>query len=217
MAIKLILFDLDGTLLYTNDLVIKTFQYTLKNILNREITREELIPYFGEPLVVTLERFSKENVDTLVKTYRDYNHKYHDELTTIFPGVREALQELKDQGYLLGVVTSKLNHVAQRGLDLFDIFSFFDTFVGANDTEKHKPHPDPILKALENLNIKPEEALMVGDTPFDILCGKNAKVSTAVVEYSEHSVEKLQEYKPDYVIENLTDLIKILKNNEISA
>ncbi|SMB92565.1 pyrophosphatase PpaX [Desulfonispora thiosulfatigenes DSM 11270] len=215
--IKGILFDLDGTLLYTNDLVIKSFQYTFKKILNMDLTRAELVPYFGEPLVDTFARYSEDKVDTLLTTYRKYNHEYHDYLTTIFPGVKQGLHELKDQGYLLGVVTSKINTVAQRGLDLFDISPYFDTFIGANDTTKHKPNPDPIFKALDNLNLNPEEALMVGDTSFDILCGKNAGVKTAVMKYSEHPLDKLSQYNPDLFLDSILDLANIFKENKKRA
>lgn len=211
MTIKGILFDLDGTLLYTNDLVIKSFQHTLKNVLNQDVTKEEIIPYFGEPLLDTLNRYSSEKIEELTTTYRAYNHENHDELTKIFPGVKEGLKSLKNEGYLLGVVTAKINPVAKRGLDLFDIYPYFDTFIGAYDTEKHKPNPEPIFKALENLKLKPEEVLMVGDTPFDILCGKNAGVSTAIVNYSEHTKEKLLKYEPDYFIDSFLDLVDLLK------
>lgn len=212
MNIKGILFDLDGTVINTNDLVIKSFQHTLKNKLNLEVTRGELVPFFGEPLVDTFARYSADKVDLLVTAYREFNRQEHDNLTTIFPGVKETIIQLKNEGYLLAIVTSKKNASAHQGLRLFGLEQYFDCFVGYDDTEKHKPNPEPVFQALASLSLKPEQAIMVGDSPYDILCGKNAGTATAVVKYSEHPLEKLMEYKPDYVLNDLTDIFKHIKN-----
>lgn len=210
MTIKGILFDLDGTLLYTNDLVVESFQYTFKKVLNMEINRQEVIKYFGEPLETTFARFAPEKINILLKTYRQHNHKKHDKLTKIFPGVKETLKNLKTNGYKLAVVTSKKNDIARHGLDFFDILPYFDAMIGADDTNKHKPQPEPVLKALEKLNLTPKEAIMIGDSPYDILCAKNAGVYTAVVKYTEHPWNKLMELKPNYILENLKEVKKIL-------
>jgi pyrophosphatase PpaX len=210
MKLKAILFDLDGTLINTNELIVETFQYTYKTILNLDVPREEIVQYFGEPLIDTLAKYDSQKVETLLKTYRDYNFKRHDEIVTIFPGVKETLIQLKDKGYLLAIVTSKKNNAAQKGLDLFELSPLFDCLVGCDDTEKHKPNPDPILKALDNLNLEPQEALMVGDSPYDLLCGKNAGTFTAVVKYTEHSLERLISLKPDLVLDQIQDLLEFL-------
>jgi len=209
--IKGILFDLDGTLINTNELIIETFQYTYKNILNLDIPREEIVQFFGEPLVDTLAKYGPDKVELLLKTYRDYNLQKHDEVTTIFPGVKETVISLKKQGYQLAIVTSKKNIGARKGLDLFGLTSYIDFFVGYDDTDKHKPNPDPALKALTGLKLTPQEAIMIGDSPYDILCGKNAGTHTAVVKYTEHSLDKLMDLKPDYVLNQLPDLLNILK------
>ncbi|MFZ7103705.1 MAG: pyrophosphatase PpaX [Peptococcaceae bacterium] len=210
MIIKGILFDLDGTLLNTNELIIETFQYTYKNVLGLDVPREEIVRYFGEPLIDTLAKYGPDKVELLVKTYRDYNFKRHDEITTIFPGVKETVIRLKEKGYLLAVVTSKKNTGAKKGLDLFGLTAYMDFLVGYDDTKKHKPDPDPIHKALQGLDLQPAEALMVGDSHYDILCGKNAGTQTAVVKYTEHALEKLLELKPDYILHELKDLLNIL-------
>ncbi|MFZ5943074.1 MAG: pyrophosphatase PpaX [Bacillota bacterium] len=211
MNIKGILFDLDGTLINTNDLIVETFQYTYKKILDLDVCRDDITCRFGEPLVDTLAQYCPEKVDLLLKTYRDYNFAKHDDLTTIFPGSKETVIELKKRGYSLAVVTSKKNIGAHQGLNLFGLTPYIDCFIGYDDTTSHKPNPEPALKALEGLRIAPQEALMVGDSPYDILCGKNAGTYTAVVKYTEHSLEKLMELKPDYVLNELGDLLSILK------
>ncbi|MDK2823647.1 MAG: pyrophosphatase PpaX [Clostridia bacterium] len=210
MSIRGILFDLDGTLINTNELIVETFQYTYKKILQLDVPREEITQYFGEPLVDTLAKYDSEKVDLLLKTYRDYNYLKHDELATIFPGVKDTIRTLKENGYKLAVVTSKKNEGARKGLSLFGLTPYIDYLVGYDDTKKHKPNPDPALRALQALKLNPEETLMVGDSPYDILCGKTAGTYTGIVKYSEHSLEKLMELKPDYVLNQLPDLLKIL-------
>ena len=97
-----------------------------------------------------------------------------------------------------------------KGLNLFQLSPFFDCLVGYDDTEKHKPNPDPIFKALECLKLDPCDALMVGDSPYDLLCGKNAGTFTAVVKYTEHSLKTLLDLKPDFVLNQIQDLSEIL-------
>lgn len=210
MTIKGILFDLDGTLINTNKLIIETFQYTYKNILGLDVSREEIVENFGEPLIDTLAKYGPDQVELLLKTYREYNFKRHDELTTIFPSVKDTLILLKEKGYLLGVVTSKKNTAAKKGLDLFELTPYIDCLVGYDDTKDHKPHPAPIMKALTDLALDPHQALMVGDSHYDLLCGKNAQTKTALVKYTEHSLEKLLALKPDYVLNELKDLLYFL-------
>ena len=208
-GIQCVLFDLDGTLLNTNDLIIKSFQHTLSKHLSLEVTEQDLYPYFGEPLRVTLERFGPELAEEMLRSYREFNNIHHDQLTTIFPGAVETLEELSRRGVRLGVVTSKITQTAIRGLELFGIRKYFDVVVGLEMTDKHKPDPEPILKALEILDLPPSAALMVGDSPFDILCARNAGVKSAAVAWSVHSKEKLMEERPDCYVESFGDVVRI--------
>ena len=206
-----ILFDLDGTLLNTNALIIHTFQYTLEKHLGIRAKPEELTPYFGEPLRVTLSRFAPKNVDELVATYRAYNALKHDELTTLFPHVQETLSQLHKMGIKLGVVTSKFKPSALKGLELFRLTSYFEVIIGLDDTPEHKPHPAPIEKALQELKVKASQTLMVGDSPMDLRCARNAGVDSALVSYSLLPPEVLAAEKPTYVLKDLRDLITILQ------
>lgn len=216
-GIQCVLFDLDGTLLNTNDLIIKSFKHTLSKHLSLEVTEEDIYPFFGEPLRVTLERFGPELAEEMLLSYREFNKVYHDELTTIFPGAVEALEELSRLGVRLGVVTSKITQTAIRGLELFGIRRFFEVVVGLEMTEKHKPDPEPILKALEILDLPPSAALMVGDSPFDILCARNAGVKSAAVAWSVHSKEKLMEEGPDYYIQSFQDVLRFIAVDHITT
>ncbi|WPC43637.1 pyrophosphatase PpaX [Clostridium sp. JS66] len=212
--IKAILFDLDGTLINTNDLIVKSFKYAFNKHFNKDISREEIVRTFGEPLRDAMARYDSENADLLLNLFRSFNESKHDELATKFSGVEEGLKALKNIDVKLAVVTSKRRNMALRGLELINIYKYMDVIVCPEDTKKHKPLGDPALKACELLNILPEEAIMVGDSHNDILCGRNAGCKTCLVKYTALSLKELIEYKPDYIIDSIEDLTEICKSAE---
>jgi len=207
--IKGIFFDLDGTLINTNTLIINSFKYIFKEHLNLDVKDEEIVQYFGEPLNYTISKYSSDNVEFLTKKYVEYSLSIHDDLTKEFYGVKEGLIKLKEAGYKLAVVTSKRRNTALKGLKLFDLEKYFDLIISPEDTEKHKPCGEPVLKACEVLKIKPQEIIMVGDSHNDILCGKNAGAKTCLVKYTALPLEKLREYSPDYLVDSIEEILDI--------
>lgn len=205
-----VLFDLDGTLLDTTDLIIKSFQHTCGIHLNRQISKEEVVPYFGKTLRAGLEQLGPDCVEQLIETYRAYNLDHHDAMVEIFPGVISTIQRLASQGTKLAVVTSKTVKTAVRGLKLFEIDHYFTAVVGLESTPKHKPDPTPVLLALQLLQIEPHQALMVGDSPFDLQSARAAGVDTAAVRWSELPWRELAAEKPDYTLENMEDLLELI-------
>lgn len=209
-----LLFDLDGTLVDTNDLIIRSYYHVLEKYLDRQVPLEELMTYFGRPLREAMQYFSPDNWEELVKAYREFNLANHDQLARPFSGVREALEELHRRGCWLAVVTSKARPVTIMGLRLCGLEHLMDVLVCMEDTAVHKPAPDPVLKALERLQQKgwpgrKEEALMVGDSPWDVAAGKAAGIATATVAWSLFGRQQLDAEKPDLVLETMSDLLKI--------
>lgn len=207
MKSKIALFDLDGTLLNTNDLIIETFKYTFKKHLNKEVSLEDLIPHMGEPLFKTLVHFSESKADMMLKTYRSYNSKKHDELTTLFPYVEETLSNLREHGFKIALVTSKQTAMAVHGLKTFGLDKYFDCIVGSGDTVEHKPHPEPILKAISSIDKNYNLAFMVGDSPYDILAARAAGIIPIGVEWSLR-LDELVKLKPFLILKSLQDLTK---------
>ncbi|HYE83560.1 MAG TPA: pyrophosphatase PpaX [Clostridia bacterium] len=211
MGYKYVLFDLDGTLINTNKLIIDSFKYTYKTGLGLEVSEEEILKYFGEPLIVTLARYSEEKADELFKTYIEYNETRHDDTVTIFDGIQELLEELVNQGCILALVTSKRRKVALMGLELFDIKKYFDVFVALEDTELHKPNPAPVIKALELLGAHPGDAIMVGDSVFDIHCAHGADVKAVLVKWSAAHGFQGDDASADYIAHDTKELLEIIK------
>lgn len=213
MKYKYILFDLDGTLIDTNKLIIDSFKHTYKLHLNVDISEEEILRHFGEPLIITLRRYSasEEEAQEMFKTYIEYNEAKHDSVVMLCSGIHECLAALKNLGCTLAVVTSKRKKIALQGLALFDLLKYFDVVVALEDTNSHKPNPEPILKALELLAAETEEAIMVGDSVFDILCAKNAGVRSILVKWSAAHGHQGDEVIADYIVHEVCDLIDIVK------
>lgn len=210
MKIDCVLFDLDGTLVDTNRLIIESFLHTIRVHQNREGRHEEFVPYFGEPLIDMLERVAPGQAEELISTYREFNHRKHDELISGFAGTNETLSELKARGITLGVVTSKMRPLAQRGLQLFGLEQYFQAIVTMEDTTAHKPDPEPLLKALKILGRVTEGVLYVGDATVDIKCARNAGVKSAAVMWSALGREPLLQLKPDFILESFSDLLNIV-------
>jgi pyrophosphatase PpaX len=208
--INTILFDLDGTLIDTNELIISTFLHTLEKYYPSKYKREDVLPFLGPTLHETFGAIDPERVEEMVVDYRTYNLANHDLLVKEFAGVYETVQTLKEKGYKIAIVTTKRHDVTLKGLRLTKLDQFFDIIVAYDHVKKVKPDPEPILLALEQLESKPEESLMVGDNFHDILAGKNAGTKTAGVAWSIKGREYIAKYEPDYVLENMADLLTIL-------
>jgi pyrophosphatase PpaX len=208
--ITTILFDLDGTLIDTNELIITTYLHTLEKYYPSKYQREDVLPFLGPTLHEAFGSIDPNLVEEMVLEYRAFNIANHDELVTEFAGVFETVQTLKDKGYKLGIVTTKRHDVTLKGLRLMDLERFFEVVVTYDHVSKTKPDPEPIFKALELLNSSPEETMMVGDNYHDILAGKNAGTITAGCAWSIKGREYIAKYEPDYILENMADLLTIL-------
>ncbi len=210
-----VLFDLDGTLIDTNELILVSFLNVLNAHFPGKYARQDLIPHMGKTLHEQMELFGGlEKRDELVDAYRVHNEEIHDEWIREFPHVRETLAELKELGITMGVVTTKQRKTAEMGAAACGVSPYMSTFVTFQDTEKHKPSPDPVLKALSDLGADPSKTLMVGDTQFDIQAGHNAGVHSAGVAWSLKGAEFLAQFKPEYILQDMRDLIAVVKGEK---
>lgn len=212
MKYRTILLDLDGTLINTNELIINSFIYTLEKYYPGKYNRETLIPHFGKPLYDQMALFSDEKVAAeLVEVYREHNLKNHDEMVKEYPYVKEVLNQLKNMGVTLGVVTTKMVKTTRMGLELFGLDSFMSTVVTYEDTKLHKPAPAPVMLAMERLNANPDSTLMVGDSQYDIQAAQRAGVTAVGVSWSIKGLDFIKQFNPDYIIDDFRDLIPIVK------
>lgn len=209
--IQTVLFDLDGTIVDTNELIIQSFLHTFEGITAEPVTREHIVPNMGRPLIEQMMFFSgREQVDDLVKKYRTFNIAHHDELVREFPHVRETLAKLHAAGVKLGVVTSKIRQTTEMGLKLTGLYDYFGTIVTVDDVGKAKPDPEGIHKAVRELGGDLSSALMVGDSHYDIEAAHNAGIPSVAVAWSLKGTEYLKQYKPTHIIQDMRDIVPIV-------
>jgi pyrophosphatase PpaX len=208
--IDTVLFDLDGTLIDTNELIISSFLHTMETYYPGQYGRNDVLPFLGPSLQETFEPMNPEGYEEMITTYRTYNLANHDLLVKGFDGVYETVKTLKENNFKLAIVTTKRSDVVQMGLKLSDLGEFFDVIVALDDVEKPKPDPEPLLKALDLLGSSPETAIMVGDNHHDIVGGQNAGTKTVGVAWSIKGKAHLEQYNPDYILDTMADLLPIL-------
>lgn len=213
--IDTVLFDFDGTVMDTNNVILMSWQHTFRTLRGREEDREVIVKTFGEPLELTMKKFFPEvPAEEALEVYRSFHRDNFGELINLFPGMRELLAEVKRRGYKTGLVTSRLYNTTMQGLEKYEIKDMFDAVLTADDTDKHKPDPAPINITLEKLGSSPEISIMLGDTLFDLLCAKNAGVRSVLVSWSLalHGMTKedLGKAAPDYIIQKPEELLEII-------
>jgi pyrophosphatase PpaX len=211
MRYRTVLFDLDGTLIDSGAMILASFRHATRTVLRREIPDEELVAAVGGSSIhAQMRTFDPERVEELVRVYREHNATLHDELEA-FPGVHDLLERLQGEGRRLGIVTAKRRQTVQLAFDRLMIEEFFDAVVTTDDTDNHKPHPEPVLHALQRLGSEPGEAAFVGDSPFDVKAGKAAGVFTIGVSWGKiHSAERLLELGADVIAHSPEELLDVL-------
>lgn len=211
-VIKGILFDNDGTLVDTHDLILASMRYSTRAVLGRVIPDEDLMRKVGQPLAVQMRDFDSDPAvqSEILRVYREHNHAHHDSAIRAFPGIEGQLRRLKDAGFSLGVVTSKMHALAWRGLEITGLSPYLDCCIGADDCERFKPEAEPILRGAAALGVQPAQCVYVGDAPFDIQAGRAAGCKTIAVLWGMFSKNELALESPDCfcaAVENLEDLI----------
>lgn len=205
------LFDLDGTLIDSVELILRSYRHTVELHLGSVPPDEVWLEGMGTPLWRQLAAFSEnaQVVEAMIATYRDYNRRHHDQLVGEFPGARQAVETLRDCGAKLGVVTSKLRASARRGLAICGLEGIFPVVIGADDVDRHKPDPTPVLRALEELGVEASETIFIGDSPHDLAAGRAAGVSTGAALWGPIARHLLEPHQPDYWFEHPSDIVTL--------
>lgn len=214
MSIKAVMIDFDGTLANTNNAIIKSFQHVYRTFRGYEEEEAVIKATFGEPLKLTMEKiFGRAYRDEAVNVYRSFQQDRFEHLIEIFPGMDTLVKELRAQGYKVALVTSRLKPSTMLGLEKFGLTDSFDVVTTIDDITKHKPDPESINFTLGRLGVAVDEALIIGDSKFDILCAANAGCKSILVDWSVMGEEERNIYKADYIAKNAEDIIRWIKND----
>jgi pyrophosphatase PpaX len=208
MRFPVVLFDLDGTLIDSGAMILASFRHATQTVLAREIPDEALLAHVGgSTLAEQMRAIDPARVDDLVASYRAHNEPLHDELQPC-AGIVDVVERLHDEGRRLGVVTAKRQATVALAFRVLALAHLFDAVVASDDVERGKPYPDGILRALELLDARPEEAAYVGDSPFDVEAAKRAGVHAVAVGWGGiHPRERLEAARPDVFVERPEELL----------
>lgn len=214
--IDTVLFDLDGTIVDTNELIISSFMNVMNQPDVSPLTREQIIPHMGLTLEQQLRTFSgQDDVTSLITAYREYSAIHHDAMVAPFPEVNIVLARLQAEGLKLGVVTTKIRATTEKVLKLFELDQYMQVIITLDDVEHPKPHAQPIERALEALGSSPETTLMVGDSPADLKSAAAAGVRSAGVAWSLKGEAELSKYKPTYILQQMSDLYELVLGDTV--
>ena len=208
-----VLFDFDGTLVDTTEMIHQSMRHATSSVLGREdIPREKLLANVGQPLPRQMELIDTENAESLLEAYRSHHERHHDALIREFPGVEESLGRLGSAGIKVAVVTSKRRPSVEMALEIFPgLRNVVDRFVTLEETTEHKPHPEPLLRGLELLGGLPQErAAYVGDSPFDVQAAKAAGLTSVAICWGAFSADRLREAEPDHLVPDIQSAVDVL-------
>jgi pyrophosphatase PpaX len=209
---RVVLFDLDGTLIDSGPIILASMQHAVKAVLGRDLPAEELAATVGgQGLVAQMRALDAARVDELVEAYRVHNDPLHETLEA-FTGMLEVLPRLRENGRKLGIVTAKRHRTVALALDRFPwLVENFDTVIAYEDTERHKPDPAPVLAGIGRLGGTPHASAYVGDSPFDIAAAKAAGAFAVAVGWGGiHADERLLAEDPDVLIHDPEELLDVL-------
>ena len=211
MRYPTVLFDLDGTLVDSGAIILSSFKHAARTVLARDVEEEQIAALIGgSNLHDQMRVLDPSRVDDLVRIYREHNRPLHDKLEA-FDGIVELISLLSAQGRKLGIVTAKGRATVDLAFAVIPLEQHFDAVVTADMTERHKPDPEPVLKALELLGSEPADAAFVGDSPYDIEAGRAAGVFTVGVSWGKiHPDQRLRDAGADLVVHSPEELLGVL-------
>jgi len=205
--IKLVIFDVDGTMIDTKDVVLKSYQYAVSGELGRQLTEDELTAAYGIPTLQALEQMGVQDIERVSKLYYESLLNTYAEGIRLFDGIDPVLEELRKRNITCGIVTSRDKVEVNNDSTLAAIRKYFDYVICSEDTEKHKPDPEPVNKLLERAGVDASDVIYLGDTVYDYLCAKNAGVKFALAAWGAVPDENIKE---DYTLEKPEDLLTLV-------
>ena len=207
-----IIFDVDGTLTSTNDLIFDSFRYISNKYLNRNLTNDEIMKLFGPPEDVILKEWTGDNYPAAREDYYNYYSNNH-HMAELYPGIKELLSYIKSKEILLAIFTGKGREAATITLKKLDIFEYFDMIITGDDVVNHKPDAEGINNFIKGFNLVKEKVLMIGDAPGDFKAARSAGVKIASVMWDQYVKEEVKNLSSDFLFYTVDELKEFILQN----
>ena len=208
--VRAVLFDLDGTLIDTVELIRDSFRYATRTVLGRELPDSVTMRNVGQPLAQQFRDMAPDHAEELLTVYRAYNMMRHDELAKAYPGTLETLEDVGRRGIPMGVVTSKGTQAATRGIERFGLAPYLSVVVTADDVTVHKPDPHPLRFAAARLGTELEYCMYVGDSPHDMESAIAGDAIAVAALWGAFEARDVLAPGPAFAIERLGELLDLL-------
>jgi pyrophosphatase PpaX len=210
-----VLFDLDGTLIDSIELILESYRYTMRIHRGDPMSDDLWLAGLGTPLRVQFRTFTDDpaEIEAMIASYREHNMAHHDAMVTAYPGALDTVKQLKAEGLKLGIVTSKNDRGLARGLDLCGFGGLFDSLVTCDTLPESKPDPAPVRRCLSDIgHALGHRALFVGDSPHDIAAGRDAGIDTAACLWGPFDRSQIEKERPTWWLESFDDLLRICQD-----
>lgn len=208
--LQAVLFDLDGTLIDTVELILMSMRHATREVLGVAPDDDVLMSGVGMPLIRQFRDFAPDQADELLRVYRDFNHAHHDEIAKAYPGTIEVLSEMRSRGIRMGIVTSKGEVAATMGIDLFGLREFAEVIVTADDVEIHKPDPYPLAYAATLMGVDLRYCVYVGDSPHDMSAAISGGAISVAALWGAFPPDEVLAPGPDLALSDIRELPALL-------
>lgn len=208
---KGIIFDIDSTLTYTNQLIFDSFNFITKKYLGKAYSNQEVIALFGPTEDVIFKQLFPSQFEQVKNDYYNYYHQNHN-IALLYDGIKDLLIDLKNAKCILGIYTGKGRTSSLITLNFLGVRELFDLIVTGDDVKNHKPSPEGILKFINEFGLNKNEVVMIGDATSDIIAAQDAGVEIASVIWDSYSIEKVKELNPNNCFSTVEELRKFLFN-----
>jgi pyrophosphatase PpaX len=211
--ISCIIFDLDGTLTQTNELIYASINYVTEKYINKSFTPKEIVAMFGPPEDIAIGKLvAKDQLDDAMEDFYLFYRIHHPSMANVYGGIKEMLEFVKQQGIILAIFTGKGKYTTLITLDQIGIKQYFDLIVTGHDVENHKPSADGIRKVMNRFGLDPDQVLMVGDAVSDVKAAQEANVKIAAVLWDSYGKESVLKMAVDYTFHSVGEFVEWLKN-----
>ncbi len=209
------IFDIDGTLTSTNDLIFASFNHVTKKFLGKHYTNEEIIELFGPTEDYILEKLMGDNFETAKTEYYKFYDEMHESMADSYPGIKNIVFKIKEAGLPLGIYTGKGRTSSIITLKKIGLYETFDLLVSGDDVKEHKPSPEGIKQFAHKFNLDPHDILMIGDAPADIIAAKTAGAKSASVLWDSYAADIAKRLKANYYFNSVIELENFINKNLI--
>jgi HAD superfamily hydrolase (TIGR01509 family) len=212
MPFDCFIFDFDGTLAHSERAYSEAFSHSIRLHTGKEVDQLAVREFWNMTPQEVLRRYGEEILEAMMLSFEDHYYSNHHLHLTLFEGILEVLEHLKERGSQIAIVSLKPRRAGEREMAITGLGSFVHRAIWGDDVERPKPEPDGVLRALKELKAEPHRAIVIGDSPADIIMGRRAGTQTAAALWGGTSRERLMEHAPDHAFDSPRDLLRMMSD-----